>query len=442
VARAVSAGATPTSRLRIAVIGGGWAGLAAAIDATRRGHEVALFEMAPQLGGRARRVETDGLALDNGQHILIGAYRRTLQLMAFVGADLEVVLKRLPLSLLDRRGDGLVLGGGPPPLALALAVLRRRGWSFAERLAMLRAASGWAMRGFRCDPSWTVATLCAELPPALRRGLIEPLAVAALNTPVAEASAAVFLRVLRDALLAGPGSADLLLPRVPLDELLPAPALRWLQKAGAAVTCGRRIQRIEPGAVAGWRVDGETYDGVVLAASPVESARLVAPINERWAGDARRLEHQPIATVYLSGDASLPSPMLMLDSDDDARPAQFAFDLGALGREPGLCAFVASAAAAWLDRGVEQLEAGVLMQAREAAPHGSWQLARTLIDRRATFACTPAAQRPVAVVAPGLVAAGDYVDGPYPGTLEGAVASGLAAVAALSSCKRQFRDAK
>ncbi|MCY7314807.1 MAG: FAD-dependent oxidoreductase, partial [Rubrivivax sp.] len=82
------------SRRRVAVVGGGWAGLAAAVRASEAGHRVTLIEMAAQLGGRARRVDVQGLALDNGQHILIGAYSRTLALMATVGADSHALLHR------------------------------------------------------------------------------------------------------------------------------------------------------------------------------------------------------------------------------------------------------------------------------------------------------------------------------------------------------------
>jgi predicted NAD/FAD-binding protein len=85
--------------VRLAVVGGGWAGLAAAVRATEARHAVTLFEMATHWGGRARGVDVDGLALDNGQHILIGAYRRTLALMRTVGSDVEAGLHRRPLEL-------------------------------------------------------------------------------------------------------------------------------------------------------------------------------------------------------------------------------------------------------------------------------------------------------------------------------------------------------
>ena len=417
--------------MRIAVVGGGWAGLAAAVEGTRLGHAVTLFEMAAQLGGRARRVDADGLALDNGQHILLGAYRQTLALMRQVGVDPDRVLMRMPLTLVDARGDGMVLRDGRPLPALAMAILRRKGWRLPDRLALLSAAAGWLLRGFQCDPRLDVATLIARLPPDVRRDLIEPLAVAALNTPVDEASASVFLRVLRDALLAGPGSADLLLPRSALSSLLPEPAQRWLLDSGAAVRCGERVQQLESTA-AGWRIGEVAFDAVIVATSPGEAARVIAPLAPAWAACTAALRHQPIATIYLEGaPIRRPAPMVALRSDAQRAPAQFAFDLQALGRERGLFAFVVSAAAAWVERGVPALEEATLAQARAELP-GEWRLVRTLVDRRATFACTAGLARPAASIAPGLRAAGDYVDGPYPGTLEGAVQSGVAAVTSLS----------
>ena len=247
-------GGRPAAR-RVAVVGAGWAGLAAAVEATRQGDAVTLFEMAPQAGGRAREVAWDGLALDNGQHILIGAYTETLRLMRLVGVDVEAALLRTPLRITYPEGAGLQMNAGAPAPAFALAVLRYRSWRWSERLALLRAAAGWALRGFECDAAMTVAQLTKALPQPVRAELIDPLCVAALNTPAGDASARVFLRVLKDALFAGPGSADLLMPRVSLGAAFPAPALRWLANEGAvgAQLAPGRPHRAGRPAVAGRR---------------------------------------------------------------------------------------------------------------------------------------------------------------------------------------------
>ena len=416
----------------VAVVGGGWAGLAAAIEATRLGHQVTLFEMAPQLGGRSRGVEVDGVMLDNGQHILIGAYTATLALMRVVGVDVDRALLRMPLRFTRPDGSGLQLEAGSPVVAFARAVLRQRGWTLGDRVALLAAAGGWALRRFRCDEALTVGALTARLPLSIREQLIDPLCVAALNTPASEASARVFLRVLKDALFSGAGSADLLLPRVSLTDLLPAPAHDRLADGARAHLQTRVTSLLAQGDQ--WAVNDMPFDRVVLAASPGESARLVAQIAPAWSGRATALRYEPIVTVYLRSDGTrLPEPMLALHSDAES-PAQFVFDRGQLGGPPGLLAFVVSGAQPWVDRGLDATTQATLAQARStlvAHLRAPLDVVHTIAEKRATFRCTPGLHRPEMRIAAGLFAAGDHVDGPYPATLEGAVRSGLQAAAAL-----------
>lgn len=414
---------------RIAVVGAGWAGLAAAVESVRRGASVTVFEMAPQPGGRARTIESRGLSLDNGQHICIGAYVETLRLMRDVGVAESEAFARRPLALVDAAGRGLRLRHGATVPAFAWAVLRRDGWPWRDRLALLALAARWQRTGFRCAAHHTVSDLVDGLPPSVRADFIEPLCVAALNTPTADASGAVFLRVMQDALTGDPGSADLLLPRLGLGAMLPEPAVAWLEGRGAAVRLATRVQRIE-GDDGAWKVDDTRFDRVVLAASAHESARLAAAHAPAWAQRAEALDYQPIVTVYArSAGCRLPEPMLSLHASD-TRPAQFVFDRGRLGGPEGMLAFVVSGARTWLEHGTDAVERAVLAQAagelgrRLPSP---LEVVRTVVEKRATFACTPQIERPSTVVAPGLFACGDYVAGPYPATLEGAVRSGLAA---------------
>lgn len=427
---------------RIAIVGAGWAGLAAAVQAVQRGGQVTVFDMAREPGGRARRVVTPaGDTFDNGQHVMIGAYTATLALMKTVGADIDGGLHRMPLSLCQPDGRGLALPAGAPLQAFLRGVAANRGWRWADKIELLRAATGWMLRGFRAAPGQSVGQLCAGLPAAVQLELIEPLCLAALNTPMAQASAEVFLRVLKDALFAGPGSADLLLPRLPLSALLPDPAWRWLDAAGARCILGQRVQSLrslQPQG-AGWRVDQDDFDAVVLACSATEAARLTQAITAPWSAQAAALRYEPIVTAYLA-DARLRlrQPMVALPPGP-AGPAQFAFDLGALQHDPaahGRFAFVASGAAPCLAEGVDACGQALLLQARAVFPGAfagpdAQVLLHVAAERRATFACTPGLQRPPPQIAPGLMAAGDYIAGPYPATLEGAVRSGLAAVDAL-----------
>lgn len=401
-----------TAPRRLGVIGAGWAGLAAAVRGVQRGAQVTLMEMAGIAGGRASSLK----GLDNGAHILIGAYTQTLALMRTVGVDADALLARMPLDLRDGAGAGLVLPGGPPALAFARGVMGWRELALPERLALLVQALRWRLTGFNCAPDLTVADWAAALPAPARDHLMAPLCLAALNTPPHQASAQVLLRVLHDALFAGPGSADLLLPRAPLSVLLPEPALNWLAGQGADWRPGQRSQHLAP-VDGGWAVDGQWFDAVILAVPWVEAARLAAPHAPAWAETARALAPAAIATVWLHAPAARwPRPMLALTDG----PAQFGFDLGALNGPAGHYALSVSVA------GSEPVADAVCRQFT-AAFHVAATVVTVRAQRRATFACTPCLQRPPAAVAPGLWAAGDYVQGPYPATLEGAVRAGLAA---------------
>jgi squalene-associated FAD-dependent desaturase len=421
--------------VKVAVVGAGWAGLAAAVAATRCGHAATVLEAARTLGGRARALSVplpDGsmALLDNGQHILVGAYVETLGLMEQVGVAPADVLLRMPLVLRHPDGDGLALPDWPTPWDAAAGILRARGWSWGDRFSLLREARVWQGAGFRCAPHVTVAQLAADLTPRVRQDLIEPLCVSALNTPPERSSGEVFLRVLQDALFGrGHGrwsGSNLLIPRQDLGQVLPDRAHAWLAAHGAHLRIGVRAAAVRPRA-AQWEVDGEPFDAVVLACPPAEAARLVAssgvPADE-WLACAQALAFEAIATVYVTGGPRLPLPMLALRSGPGA-PAQFVFDRGQLGGPAGLLAFVVSASAG--DK--EAIEAAVLAQS--AALGWPVQPLKTVVEKRATFACTPGLRRPASAIAPGLWACGDYVEGPYPATLEGAVRSGLAAAAAL-----------
>jgi squalene-associated FAD-dependent desaturase len=417
---------------KTAVIGAGWAGLACAVEATRLGHAVTLFEAAHMPGGRARRVDDmHGLALDNGQHILIGAYTATLKLMRDVGVDVDSVLLRLPLSLRFADGGGLKLPRLPAPLDLLAGIFAARGWTWRDKSSLLRTAIGWRLAGFRCAASTTVADLCTSLTPRVMQELIEPLCVSALNTPVAQSSGEVFLRVLKDALFSGSGGADLLLPRADLGALLPDAAIRWLAQHGAVTRIGARVRAIAPGG-AQWRVDDEVFDQVVLACAPWDAARLVRASGlqaDAWCDTTEALRFEAIATIYVRGASPLAEPMLALRSNPATAPAQFAFDRGQLTGLQGVLAMVVSAN----ETPREVLEEQVVAQAAAQLGQTNLQLVQTVVERRATFACTPALSRPASAIAPGLQACGDYIEGPYPATLEGAVLSGLAAAKALAA---------
>jgi hypothetical protein len=169
---------------------------------------------------------------------------------------------------------------------------------------------------------------------------------------------------------------------------------------------------------------------VILACPPNESARLVETSGAAtsddcrdWLAQARGLQHEALCTVYAQASGvRLKQPMLALPASA-SEPAQFVFDRGQLGGPAGLLAFVISAS----NGDSATLTQQVLAQAARQLGLSDLQPVQTIVEKRATFACTPGLQRPATQIAPGLLACGDYIAGPYPATLEGAVRSGLAA---------------
>ena len=417
-------------------MGAGWAGLAAAVRSVQLGLDLTLYESARLAGGRARAVERPEGVFDNGQHILIGAYRETLQLLQTLGVKEEKAFLRLPLTLVSPQGRGLQFNPRLGAWAPAAAIVRGNHWPLTARLGFLIQCTRWMAQGFRCAEHTTVGDLCRGLHPAIFRELIEPLCVAAMNTPAQEASGAIFLRVLRDSVFSGSGASDLLIPRLRLSALLPDPASDWLRRHGAHLHYGSRVHTLEPEPEGGpkgprWRVNGQPFDAVVLACTDLEAARLVHQIEPCWTQQAQSLSFEAIATAVMDCDGlRLQHPMVMMQRG----PAQFAFDHGALGAQPGRIVLVASAASEF--DGMSAQDLGHLMAeqvCQELLPVQAQRpvLRIVLRDRRATWLARSGLIRPQARIAPGLIAAGDFVAGPYPATLEGAVRSGLAAAQAV-----------
>jgi len=424
---------------QLTIVGAGWAGLAAAVAATQNGWHVKLFEASQTAGGRARSLPQcfASQPLDNGQHILIGAYRDTLSLMRVVGLNPEALLQRIPLDLRYADGQGLQLPDWPAPVNILAGLGRAQGWHMKDKASLIQAAWRWQRARFECDPTWTVQQLCAlnKLNTTVIKQLIEPLCLSALNTPLHEASAAVFLRVLHDALMGGKGSSDILIPRVDLGALFPNACLQWLSKHGADIQLGQRISATQ---IENLQRVASPDDAVLLACPPWEAARLTADIAPKWAYQCAELSHTAIATVYMQCKdehfQGLDRPMVALHCDEQA-PAQFVFDKGALSSQHGLLAAVVSACKTERDDVTEQVH----MQVCEQLKLQHLDIVQTVVEKRATLACTPMLDRPESYVAAGLWACGDYICGPYPSTLEGAVRSAQQVVTQISQVRNGQR---
>lgn len=416
---------------RVAIIGGGYAGMAAAAELASRDIPVTVFESARQLGGRARGVRYNDTRLDNGQHLLLGCYRETLRLIELVGGDPSQDFLRLPLQL-DLHGHfSLRAPRLPAPLHLLVALLDARGLNWGERLKAARFMLALRRMGFRLAYDMTVAELLKRhgQDADLTLKLWEPLCIAALNTPVHKASAQVLLNVLRDSLNRNRADSDMLLPRTDFSTLFPQRAAAFVERHGGKVHLSCGVESIAPsdaGIAIGSALGRDVFSHVICAAPPGVAADLLRPL-AALAGTVRRidmLEQQPIYTVYLQYPApvQLPHPMIGLHR----RFSQWLFDKGSIAGQHGLIAAVISAEGMHQELSHDELAQKVIAELHEEFGITTTPLwFKVIAEKRATFCCSPDLQRPAQQTEVGnLFLAGDYTAGDYPATLEGAVLSG------------------
>lgn len=440
-----------TPALRVAIVGGGWAGCSAAVAAIELGWQVDLFEAAPAAGGRAKSLTKatthphNDPPLDNGQHILLGAYSACLATLKTISVNADAVFMRSALDLRDKNAAGFALPNWASTAtsevgmasAVTWAVVRCRRWPIRARVELLTRMLRWRLSGFTCHSSATVADICTGLHSSVMRDFIEPLCVSALNIAPNSASGSVWLRVLKDALLSEPGSSDMLLAKCDLSTLFVEPCLTWLKQQGGRVHTGARVTQVMRKS-GKWHVtlaaseactqpthadvQATPYNHVIIATPAAQASAICWIHNPHWAQAAASLEHTAIATVYAHSKEVMPpwrSPMIALTGG----LAQFVFnrsDLMAPTQTCQVAAVVSDSAANSRD----DITASVMQQLDKTWPHARWEWLQTVVEKRACFACTPHAARPVMRIAANLWACADYIAGPYPSTLEGAVRSG------------------
>ncbi len=431
------------------VVGGGWAGLSAAVTLASHHIPVTLLESAKQLGGRARCVPFNDVSVDNGQHLMVGAYREMLRMLDVIGVAESDVFLRRPLELVMRppRGEPLRITTRdiPAPFNLIFALAAATGLTVREKVQALRFCLKLAASRFRLKQDISVQALLIHHRQngRLLNHLWVPLCIATLNTPPHEASAKIFLRVLRDTFAYRREDSDLLIPRHNLCKVFPEPAMQYIESQGGAIRLRHRVTglRLEHNRVTALALPDGAMDAehVILATPPAATERLLSPhlALHHIAQPLARMANEPICTVYLrySPETRLGADMMGLTDGI----AQWVFDRGVAG-QPGLMAVVISARgphSRWdqktlCEKVVDELAS---VFPRWPAPEDSL----VVHEKRATFSsCVeidrlrPGNKTPVG----GLWLAGDYTDTGYPATLEGAIISGIRAAQGIIAERR------
>lgn len=419
----------------IAVIGAGWAGLAAAEQLCGRA-EVTVFEAGKTAGGRARALAGEGsgfACLDNGQHILLGAYRQVLALLARCGVAEEDAFLRLPMQWRMHVGLSFAAKNLPAPFHLLAGVLTAKGAGQGGRLALLRQMR--ALQSYSAPPDMSVAAWLRQQQVSrhLWQMFWQPLVWGAMNTDLEQAALWRLQNVLRDGVWHSKTGSDMLLPRRDLGSLLVTPLCRRLAKHGVRLRLQTRVGAPEIGLSGSLKLAGETFDAVVVAAAPYHVPALLPAGTPAEVHDAlSQLRYHAITTVYLryAQAPKLPAPMTGLAEGT----AQWLIDRHALGMGWHELSAVISLSeqhgALSREQWIERVHRDVL---RICPDLGEPLAGFALTEKRATSAAVVSALAvPQAWLRQQRVyLAGDYLHPRYPATLEAAVQSGEQAAALL-----------
>ncbi|MEZ0109081.1 squalene-associated FAD-dependent desaturase [Catenulispora sp. EB89] len=439
--------------MSVAIVGGGLAGISAAVALQEAGIDVELYEARPRLGGAThsfQRAGSDGgpdLTVDNGQHVMLRAFTAYRGLLDRLGTGDGIDIQdRFDLRVLtpdERPAARLRRTGLPGPLHLLPALAKYSLLTPAERL---RAASASLAMGKLdpADPALDAISLGDWLDQhgqddRTRRYLWELFVTAALNCGVDEASLGLSAMVIQTALLGSSTAADIGVPRIPLGELHGRAAEKKLR----GVHLKTKVEQVVSGTrlvVDGFPVDAEA---VIVAVPHPAAAALVpqaaCPDRERWAG----LASSPIVDVHVLYDRPVMDTSFAAVVDS---PVQWVFDRTAaagLGQTHGqYVSSVVSAAGQWIDAPVAQIRETFLPALAEVLPRTRRAEVTEFFvtrERHATFRQAPgsaALRPPAATGVPGLFLAGAWTATGWPDTMEGAVRSGLTAAAL---CRRHLQ---
>ena len=412
---------------KIAVIGAGWAGLSAAAHLVEHA-DVALYEAGRVAGGRARGVSGDAFSfLDNGQHLLIGAYQGVFRLLDKAGADWRGHFFRQPLRWYLH--DGLRFEAAwslPAPLNLLTGLLRGENASLGEKTALVRQLKRLQSHHKRHLPDQSVQSWL-DAQGVSSKWLLEfwqPMVWGALNTPLDEASLNVLCNVLADGVWAQCELSDYFVPKVDLTRAFAAPVVAYLQRQGAAWLPNQRVRRVLLDNRRGVRVDGERFDGAVVATAPYHVAGVLPPsLGEEVRLAIRDLTYYPITTVYLKYGRAFRLPALMTGFAEGT--AQWLVDRRRLTGANEIAAVVSlshrirATPLQWAQR----VHRDVLRVCPDVGKPVAWQ---AITEKRATIASRLGRVVPAqdGLNRYAIWLAGDWLHPRYPATLEAAVQSG------------------
>lgn len=410
------------------VIGAGWSGLSCAYTLAKAGQRVIVIEAAPQSGGRARSIKFKDIAVDNGQHIFLGAYQHTLQLLRDLGLDPNQLLQRLPMQIYTQGSSSMSfkLPKIAAPYNLLWGLLTARNLSWADKYRALRFC--WQLQAikFQLAHDCTVIQLLNDHKQSqnLIKALWEPIALAAMTTPIDQGSAQVFLNTLRLSFTQSQHASNWLLPRVDLSRVLPLHIEQFLHT--------RNCQIVYTSAVKNLRITDNVCELVcsrdqtwqadhVVIATPPWQAKTLIPLPALEA-----FSYQPITTIYIETLEPVALPYYLIGLTGNT--CQWIFDRSFAG-QPNILSAIISGPGAHQTMDNKQL-LDIVLAELSAFLSNCNKVINTLVvrEKRAAFTCDVKiqAQRPTARThIKNLWLTGDYLQTGLPATIESAIMSGV-----------------
>lgn len=440
------------SKDSVIIVGAGFAGLSAALTLAQAGEKVTLLEASQFAGGRARAVPFEESYVDNGQHILLGGYQNTLSLLNLLKLPLNALFFRSPLKLILHGLPNFFNLSLPPlkaPYHLLAGLFLAKGLTTLDRIKILQCCYQLKKNNFELleDISVKDWVSVSQQTPLLIEKLWKPLTMAALSTPIEEASAQILLNILKDIFTEHEHYSHILIPKVNLTDLFAKPALQYLQERGHSINFRQRVLNLEfsEEKCIGVRTQSNFFKSkaVIIATPPFAADSLLSghskllPIQKQ----CQLFSYQPITTVYLKirEKLNLPFPMTGFTSG----LSQWIFDRSFVdasnnhSNPANIASIVITGVGRHSHLSKKELIQQITFEVQSLIESRVTVIASQVItEKRAVFSCVPHIQkiRPsVSTPIQNLYLAGDYTKTNYPATLEGAVQSGIEAATLLLS---------